>query len=297
MKLTRQQIKDGLEQIPIEEILLTSKQHGQTLTHKQKLFAEEIAKGSTKAGAYKKAYNSKGSSHTRSREGSKLISNPQISAHVEQIKLAIEAQKYLFPAHLRALAIQQLTEKALDPAVPPAIQVKCLELIGKMSEVSLFTERKEISQTATTSEAKQRLIDSLAQAIRSSRSISDDRKKDAESLLKEITGSDPITIDQIPETEDRQEEDHGEEDQLSDHLSADPDPEKIQNEAPPPSATPQNPSDFPADSCHSIPHKQSPDFDVPRETFEGEGVYNSVDNNPIDSRENTPLDDSGPHHA
>jgi len=305
MKLTRQQIKDGLEQIPIEEILLTSKQHGQALTHKQKLFAEEIAKGSTKAGAYKKAYNSKGSSHTRSREGSKLISNPQISAHVEQIKLAIEAQKYLFPAHLRALAIQQLTEKALDPAIPPAIQVKCLELIGKMSEVSLFTERKEISQTATTSEAKQRLIDSLAQAIRSSRSISDDRKKDAESLLKEITGSDPITIDQIPEIEEGQDINQVEADQLSDHLSADPDPEEIQNEAIPPSATPQNPSDFQPTTCHSIPHNQSPDFDVPRETLEMAplsftesewgGVSNFENKDPTSSMENTPLVNSGSH--
>jgi hypothetical protein len=37
---------------------------------------------------------------------------------------------------LRALAIQQLTEHSLNPEFPAAQRVKCLELIGKMTEVS-----------------------------------------------------------------------------------------------------------------------------------------------------------------
>ena len=292
MKLTRQQIRDGLDQIPIEEILLTSKNHGQTLTHKQKLFAEEIAKGSTKAGAYRKAYNSKGKANTQSKEGNKLMKNPQISSHIETIKVAIEAQKYLFPAHLRALAIQQLTEKALDPAVPPAIQVKCLELIGKMSDVALFQERKELKQTDTTSEAKQKLMASLANAIRSSRSLSDDKKKDAEDLLKEITGSYPITIDQIPEIEDQGQEDPS---QLSTDLDAKEDAQDLT----PPSATPQNLPDFRPDTCHSIPHNQSPDFNetppLSSENKEGEGVSNFWDKFEEVPTETPPLSSSGSH--
>ena len=298
MKLTRQQIRDGLDQIPIEEILLSNKPHGQTLTHKQKLFAEEIAKGSTKAGAYRKAYNSKASTHTQSKEGSKLMKNPQVSTHIESIKVAIEAQKYLFPAHLRALAIQQLTEKALDPAVPPAIQVKCLELIGKMSEVALFTERKELKQTDTTSEAKQKLIDSLANAIRSSRNLSGDKKKDAEDLLKEITGSDPITIDQIPEIEADQGEDQ--EDAASvDQLSPDLAETENAQELTPPSATPQNQSDTQASTCHSIPHNQSPTFTettpLSSENAKGEGVSDFWEQFEELTKENTPLDESGSH--
>jgi len=296
MKINRSQIREALDQLPIEEILLGNKAESNTLTHKQKAFAEEIAKGATKAGAYKKAYASKGTSHTRSREGSKLLQNPQVSTHAEQIRLAIEAQKYLFPAHLRALAIQQLTEKALDPTIPPAIQVRCLELIGKMSDVALFQERKEIQQTATTSEAKSKLISTLAEAIRSSRSLSIDRKKDAEDLLKEITGDDPITIDQLPTIEDQETEDP-ETDPTGVQVQTDPEIEEREILTTPPTPTPQNLTASAASPCHSIPDKQLSNFtdSTPTEIVvtEGEGVSNfweSFEKAPI---ENTPPSNLG----
>ena len=296
MKINRSQIREALDQLPIEEILLGNKAEPNTLTHKQKAFAEEIAKGATKAGAYKKAYQSKGTTHTRSREGSKLLDNPQVSTHVDQIKLAIEAQKYLFPAHLRALAIQQLTEKALDPTIPPAIQVRCLELIGKMSDVALFQERKEIQQTATTSEAKSKLISSLAEAIRSSRSLSVDRKKDAEDLLREITGDDPITIDQLPTIETEDLEDPEDLSALG-YLPADPETEETAQEVTPPTPTPQNCSHTQPIPCHSIPDKQLEDFtETPPLSFtntEWEGVSNFWEEIEKSHTETPPLVDSG----
>jgi hypothetical protein len=296
MKINRSQIREALDQLPIEEILLGNKAEPNTLTHKQKAFAEEIAKGATKAGAYKKAYQSKGTSHTRSREASKLLENPQVSTHVEQIKLAIEAQKYLFPAHLRALAIQQLTEKALDPTIPPAIQVRCLELIGKMSDVALFQERKEIQQTATTSEAKSKLISTLAEAIRSSRSLSVDRKKDAEDLLKEITGDDPITIDQIPTIEDPA-EDNPEDLSAGVQVQTDPEIDEYAQELTPPLPTPQNSSNSAADPCHSIPDKRlDENTETPPLSFtesEWGGVSNFWEQFEKVDTENTPLDDLG----
>ena len=153
---------------------------------KQKAFAEEIAKGATKAEAYRRAYNSKSNSHTQSKEGSKLLKDPKISSHVDSIKLAIEAQKYLFPTHLRALVIQQLTEKALDPSVNHAQQIKALELIGKFSDVALFQERKETKSNDNSQDAKDRLMHTLSNAIRASRNISDEKKREAQDLLDEI---------------------------------------------------------------------------------------------------------------
>ena len=286
--------------MPIDEILLTTKGHGQTLTHKQKLFAEEIAKGSTKAGAYRKAYNSKAKVQTQTKEAIKLMNDPKVSHHIDSIKVAIEAQKYLFPAHLRALAIQQLTEKALNPAVPPAIQVKCLELIGKMSDVALFQERKEIKQTDTTSEAKQKLINSLANAIRSSRNLSGDRKKDAEDLLREITGDDPITIDQIPEIEADLEADHDPAASV-DYLPTDLDGEETAQESTPPTPTPQNRDDLQADPWHSIPDNQSPTpSETPPLSFTesewggGTDFWDKFETKPI---ENTPPIEIGSHTA
>jgi hypothetical protein len=84
-----------------------------------------------------------------------------VQAAIEAFKVAFEAQRYTSPAHLRALAIQQLTEHSLNPEFPAAQRVKCLELIGKMTEVSLFTERREIIQVTDSAQIKDRLMDTL----------------------------------------------------------------------------------------------------------------------------------------
>ena len=59
-KLTRQQVKDGLDYIPIDTLLLGKVKGEQSLSHKQKEFARLVALGETKTGAYRKAYDSKG---------------------------------------------------------------------------------------------------------------------------------------------------------------------------------------------------------------------------------------------
>jgi len=58
-KLSRREIAEGLQAVPIETVLLgAGNPAGIRLTAKQKRFAEEIARGETKAGAYRKAYDS-----------------------------------------------------------------------------------------------------------------------------------------------------------------------------------------------------------------------------------------------
>jgi hypothetical protein len=165
-----------------------------------------------------------------------------------------------------------------------------------MSDVALFQERKEIQQTATTSEAKSKLISSLAEAIRSSRSLSMDKKQDAEDLLREITGDDPITIDQIPTIETEEIEDPEDLSALG-HLQADPETEETGKEATPPTPTPQNSPNSAADTCHSNPLKQSevftetPPLSIPN--AEGEGVSNFWEQFEDTPTETPPLIDSG----
>ena len=250
MKLNRSQIKEALEQTPIDKLLLGANAKDITLTHKQKAFAEEIAKGSSKAQAYRKAYNSKGTSQTQSKEGTKLLANPSISHHVESIKLAIEAQKYLFPTHLRALVIQQLTEKALDPSVNHAQQIKALELIGKFSDVALFQERKETKSNDNSQDAKDRLMHTLSNAIRASRNISDEKKREAQDLLDEIANDlkdkpNPITIDQSPTDDDQLTQD-------DEPTIVEPHPSEIDEIEPPPGATPQKNFDHADGHMHKI---------------------------------------------
>ena len=157
---------------------------------------------------------------------------------------------------LRALTIQKLTEKAIDPEVKPAQQLKALELLGKITEVALFTERKEITTNDTSAKAKDRLIQSLAQAIRSSKHITEAKKIEADELLNEITGGnlsnpEPDTIDQAPD--DKISQDITDE---APSIFEAPDTEKADNLNPPPPDRPilHNSEGRP---MHTIPDKQS----------------------------------------
>jgi LysM repeat protein len=293
MKLTRKQIKEGLEAMPIDTLLIGSPK---TLTKKQKDFAEALAKTGNKAEAYRQAYNTHSSPTIQSQEGQKLAKNPIIALQVEAIKLSLEAQKYLLPAHLRALTIQKLTEKAIDPEVNHAQQIKALELLGKITEVALFSERKEIITTDTSAKAKDKLIDTLAKAIRSSSNISLDKKRQADELLREITGGsldnpNPETIDQAPE--DNIDQDHITED----HLSTEPEAEEKAEDLTPPSATPQIVGNFEYDLSHTIPDKQSPSIsEMPPLSFTesewggGDNFWDKFEDKPT---ETPPLDKSG----
>jgi hypothetical protein len=295
MKLTRKQIKEGLEANPIDTLLLGSPK---TLTAKQKEFAKGVAMGKPKAQAYREAYDTNTTANAQAVEAHRLSNNPHISLMIESMKVSLEAQKYLLPAHLRALTIQKLTEKALDPEVNHAQQIKALELLGKITEVSLFSERKEIITTDTSASAKDRLIQSLAQAIRSSSNITSAKKAEADQLLNEITGGNlanpnPETIDNDPSAKSIQEA----QDEAP-SISEAPEIEEAET-LDPPMPTPQNFLEFGAGPTHTIPLKQSaPITETPplsNQNAEGEGVDNFWDSFEELPQENTPLDDSGSH--
>jgi hypothetical protein len=187
MKMTRAQIKESLKAVPMETILLgvhSAKTTG--LTAKQIKFAEEIARGETKAGAYRKAYKSKGKPETQSRRGVELTHDGRIQAQIEAFQAAFEAQKYATPAHLRALTIHELTKHALNEDFPPAQRVKALELLGKITEVALFTERREVVQVSNPAEIKEKLLASLQLAMSTGGAIDVEVTDAADSLLAEI---------------------------------------------------------------------------------------------------------------
>jgi hypothetical protein len=223
MRLTRKQVKEALEQTPIEQVLLGSVGARETkLTPKQREFARQLAMGESKAGAYRKSRESKAKPSTASRKGVALASQDHIRAQVEAFKAAFEAQKYQTPAHLRALAIHELTKHALNEDCPPAQRIKALELIGKMTEVALFTERREIVQVTDAAQAKERLLDALRTITQAE--VVDVVDTAAESLLAELAGPEaqPEEIEALAD------------DPQADH------PETILNS--PPGATPHPPA-------------------------------------------------------
>jgi hypothetical protein len=112
-KLTRAQITEALDTVPVSHIL--GKTVSRELTAKQKAFALEVARGSTGAAAYRKAYNTKANPKTQGDHASRLKGDNRIKAEIEAYGLAIEAAKHRTPEGLRELVIQSLVQVLIDP--------------------------------------------------------------------------------------------------------------------------------------------------------------------------------------
>lgn len=152
---------------------------------------------------------------------------------IEAFTLANEAREYLIPAQIRTMAIQNLVSIALDSDEKTSNKLKALELIGKMSEVSLFSETKTHVHLHSSADIKGKLLEGLRLAFSNSRSINDQAKKKAESLLIELA-DERTTID----------EDSAE-------------PSQFLESATPPHPDPQNSTNAGSECMHSIPLKES----------------------------------------
>jgi phage terminase small subunit len=285
-KLTRKQIAEGLKAMPMNTLLLGASSKTTKLTHKQMKFAEEIAKGESKAQAYRKSHNSKGKPQTQSKNGQVLLKNPSIQTQVDAFKVAMEAEKYTTPAHLRSHIIHKLTQKTLDPEVPHAQQLKALELLGKITEVSLFTQRIEHIKTDNSESMREKLIKSLSMAMNST-GKTELVEYSAESLLAELTGSTPVVDDVAHLMVNNDDVMADMRDDSLGHGSFDSD------SGTPTTPPPPNFDDLHSSPLHSIPDSQSPtlknsltnqDSRTITDVIVGEGVVkNSQDDGNISS--------------
>ena len=166
-KLSRKAVAAGLQAVPIDLVLLGSVgAKEKALTPKQRKFAEGIALGKTGSQSYRDAYDTKSTPVVQGHEAAKLKADPRIAMQIEALRLAQEAQKYTTPQALRSLVIQQLTVHALDDTIAPAQRLKALELLGKVTEVAAFTERREVIKSTDSSTAKTTLLETLRAALR-----------------------------------------------------------------------------------------------------------------------------------
>ena len=223
MKLTRKQITDGLKTMPIDKLLLGTDSKTKTLTKKQQDFARLVAEGTPKAEAYRNTYDTNGNKTLQANEGHKLSMTPSVATMIDQLKVSIEATKYLLPVHLRSLIVQKLTEKALDDNIKTSDQLRAIELLGKLTDVSAFTERKEIVKHSDSTEARAKLINAITNAIKTTKTLSDDKRMSAESLLDEIANhTHNVTIDAEIVSEPRKQPEPGEIPILDDPHTPDP---------------------------------------------------------------------------
>jgi hypothetical protein len=181
-KLTRAQIREGLDTIPVDILLGAGQGKQPKLTTKQRDFAKAVAMGKTKAQAYRESYKVDATQSTILSAPYELARNPQVAREVEAYKLAIEAEKHRTPLQLKALLVQQLVQHSLDDDFPPASRVQCLKLLGSLFEVGAFVERKEITTVNRSEDIRTRLLSRL-QTITVDADVKAD---DALDLLAEI---------------------------------------------------------------------------------------------------------------
>jgi hypothetical protein len=217
--MKRKDIRKALGEIPIEQVLMVGKSE---LTSKQREFCKQIASGNTGAGSYRSAYKSKAKPRTQSNEASKLKMNPLISTTIDAMMLANEAAKYADASSLRNLVIQSLVQVLIDPEAKHSTKVASAKVLGTVTEVAAFTERKEITHVKNSDAIKDQIMQQLKTMMLST---DDAVTVDATDLLAELVG------DQMPD-------------------SADP-----THPVPPVFA-----DGTPLDSLHTIPHKQSHNF-------------------------------------
>ena len=156
-KLTRKQVQEGLDQFPISGLLTGNSRE---LTGKQKRFARDVALGATKADAYRNNYNAT-SNHTITSKPYALMRDGRIKTEIEAIKRAQEAEHIKNPAALRLLVINTLVELATNPDTKDAVRLQAVKVLGGVTEVAAFTERKETTVITSSTDARAEIMAEL----------------------------------------------------------------------------------------------------------------------------------------
>jgi hypothetical protein len=182
-KLTRTQIREGLDTIPIETLLSSGEGKKPKITGKMKAFAHAVALGETKANAYRKSYKQDASKRTLACKPYELMRDERVRREVEAYRIALATAEHRNPAQLKALLVQQLVQHSLDEDFPPAQRMKALALIGQLYEVGAFLERKESTIIHKSSDIRTRLLERLGKA-----SDVTAKQDDGLTLLEEIRG-------------------------------------------------------------------------------------------------------------
>jgi hypothetical protein len=196
MKLSRQQIRESLNTLPIESIL--GRSVSKQLNPKQKAFARRVAQGQTKAEAYRQTYNPNPARSTLVTRPYELASDPRIKREIEAYELALEAAKYRTPIALRELVIQTLVQTLVDPDAKHSAKLTAAKILGTVSEVSAFVERKEITHVSSSQDARDQIMMALSDMLKSNAV-----DVDPTTLIQELEGTHPSPAPQDAASESR----------------------------------------------------------------------------------------------
>lgn len=179
-KISRKQVEQVLKENPIHEVLNIDKS---ALTPKQLKYAESVARGDSKTGAYRKAYNTTGKKSTQNRNAHKVGKNDKVQTMIEAIRRGLEWEKSYSLAQTRALVVERLTKEALDEDSSPSARINALKALGTVAGVDAFVHRTETTVIKDSAKIRDDLMTQLKAAMQANTIDIDD---DAEQLLAEI---------------------------------------------------------------------------------------------------------------
>jgi ethanolamine utilization protein EutP (predicted NTPase) len=188
-KLSRAQIRESLDTVPLDSLF--SPAVSRELTAKQKRFARDVAMGKTKADAYRDNYNVTSKATMTSRPYA-LAADDRVKAEIEAMQRAIKAQEYQTPAALRALVIQSLVGVITDPESKPGQITAAAKVLGTVTEVAAFTERKEVRTITSSETARAMVMDQLRAIVQGNATDATIIDREAESLLAELATPEEI---------------------------------------------------------------------------------------------------------
>ena len=180
MSLSRKQLKEALDTVPIDQVLMVAGE----LTPKQKKFSRLIASGSKGAEAYRQTYSAKAKPKTAGDAASRLKKDSRIVAEIEAYRLANEAAAYRTPQQLRDLVIHSLVQVVIDPDAKHAQKVQAARVLGTVSEVAAFTERREVHHIKSADDAKAAIMAKLRELMNAN--ASDVTAREADTLELEL---------------------------------------------------------------------------------------------------------------
>ena len=136
------------------------------LTPKQEKFVQGVVSGMTASESYRNAYSTKNMKDSSIwTEASKLMSNPKVSQRVKQGMKRKSEYASTTGLSLRQMVLEQLQKEALDTNNNESSRIRALELLGKVSEVALFTERLETTTSNKSSDEIKLELEQKIQAM------------------------------------------------------------------------------------------------------------------------------------
>jgi hypothetical protein len=160
-----------------------------TLTAKQKRFTEALVlEGMTGADAYRTAYDTKAMPKTIGDNASRLKADSRIQAEIAALEHAKQVAALHTAEALRSLVISSLTSALIDPDTKPATRIQAAKVLGQVTEVAAFTERKEITHVQDSGSIRSQILDQLKTMMLGT---ADAQDVDAHELLAELTADEP----------------------------------------------------------------------------------------------------------